>query len=213
MTATTSGAHGPGPDPDPDRRERLVDQLPPGWRPLLAQPGLSSLLGDPLVDDALRELRRLVPSSLAVHSLRTFLLADAYARRGGIGYDRPGLLAAAAFHDTGLTAARREARGTFPHRSAVLFERFLAEHAVAPGRRGALVRAVREHMRLLPVRGACPEARLLHFGAWLDVTRRGSGRVPGERHRLHELAPTPWFAASFTVRVATCRLGPAAPLH
>ncbi|CAM5479906.1 HD domain-containing protein OS=Streptomyces tendae OX=1932 GN=GUR47_29945 PE=4 SV=1 [Streptomyces tendae] len=68
------------------------------------------------------------------------------------------------------------------------------------------MRAVREHMRPFPARDAGPEARLLHFGAWLDVTGRGERRIPGDRGRLAALAPTPWFAVSFSARVVACGL-------
>ncbi|MER7395305.1 hypothetical protein ABT381_07295 [Streptomyces sp. NPDC000151] len=180
--------------------------FPDAWRPLLAQPALAKLREQPLVDEALRELHRLLPPRLALHSLRTFLLADAYASARGTGYDRVGLLAAAAFHDAGLTGSAPRVRGGFPARSAALLDRFLAEHEVADARRRALTGAVRRHMRPFPARDAGPEALLLHFGAWLDVTGRGCRRLPGERRRLAELAPTPWFAVSFSARVATCGL-------
>ncbi|AEW97970.1 MULTISPECIES: HD domain-containing protein [Streptomycetaceae] len=192
---------------------RWADRAAPGpaaWRGLLAEPALARLLGRPLVDDALDALDRLVPPEIAVHSLRTFLLADAYARRHGVGYDAPGLLAAAAFHDTGLTGAAA-GRGPFPRRSAAVLDRFLVAHAVGEARRRALVRAVSGHMRPWPGRGAGTEARLLHFGAWLDVTGRGGRQVPGERRRLAALAPTPWFPLTFTVRLAACRLHRTAP--
>ncbi|MCZ9342307.1 hypothetical protein NGM37_31570, partial [Streptomyces sp. TRM76130] len=80
----------------------------------------------------------------------------------------------------------------------------LAGRQVDDGRRRALTRAVREHMRPFPAPDAGPETRLLHFGAWLDVTGRGGRRVPGERQLLAGLAPTPWFALSFCARVAAC---------
>ncbi|MEV0641479.1 hypothetical protein AB0I77_42465 [Streptomyces sp. NPDC050619] len=182
------------------------------WHPLLAEPALAKLLGDPLVDAALEELGRRLPPRTALHSLRTFLLADARARAQGVGYDRAGLLAAAVFHDTGLTGAAPRVRGGFPCRSAELLDRFLAGHGVDDERRGALTRAVREHMRPFPARDAGPEARLLHFGAWLDVTGRGHGQVPGERRRLAGLAPTPWFAVSFSARVAACGVRRALPI-
>ncbi|MER6346440.1 hypothetical protein ACWC10_30855 [Streptomyces sp. NPDC001595] len=191
---------------DGGRCDGPPEPLPHAWRPLLAEPGLAKLCGDPLADAALRELRRLLPPRAALHSLRTFLLADACARARGIRYDEAGLLAAAAFHDTGLTGAAPRVRGGFPCRSAVLLDRFLAGHGVAGARRAALTRAVREHMRPRPARDAGAEARLLHFGAWLDVTGRGRRRLPGERGRLAGLAPTPWFAVSFTARVAVCGL-------
>ncbi|WP_280885908.1 hypothetical protein [Streptomyces sp. LBL] len=172
------------------------------WQPLLDQPPLAELRGDPLVDAALRELHCLLPPSVAVHSLRVFLLADARARARGIGYDQAGLLAAAVFHDTGLTGNAPVARGGFPSRSAELLDRFLRGRGVDAGRREVLTRAVRAHMRTSPAPGAGPEERLLHFGAWLDVTGRGSSQVPGERRRLASLAATPWFAFSFSARLA-----------
>ncbi|MFE6281472.1 hypothetical protein [Streptomyces sp. NPDC057877] len=180
--------------------------LPDAWQPLLTQPPLAELLGQPLVDDALLAMHRLLPPRVAVHSLRTFLLADAAGRARGSECDPAGLFAAAAFHDTGLTGSAPRVRGGFPCRSAVLLDRFLARHGVGEGRRRALTRAVREHMRPFPARDAGPEARLLHFGAWLDVVGRGGREVPGERGRLAELAPTPWFAVSFAARVALCGL-------
>ncbi|MEU3251053.1 HD domain-containing protein [Streptomyces sp. NPDC006997] len=185
--------------------------LPDAWQPLLAQPPLARLLGQPIVDEALLTMHRLLPPRVAVHSLRTFLLADACARARGTGCDRTGLLVAAAFHDTGLTRGAPRVRGGFPTRSAALLDRFLVGHGVAERRRGALTRAVREHMRPFPARDAGPEARLLHFAAWLDVVGRGGGEVPGERRRLAALAPTPLFAVSFSARVAVSGLRGALP--
>ncbi|WP_345596699.1 hypothetical protein [Streptomyces marokkonensis] len=179
--------------------------MPASWQPLLGRPRLAELLGHPLAGAALTRLRRL-PPPVAVHSLRTFLLADSCARTRGIAYDRVGLLAAAAFHDAGLVGRTPLGRGGFPARSAELLDSFLAGHAVGVERRGALTRAVREHMRPFPARDAGPEARLLHFGAWLDVTGRGERLVPGDRRRLSEVAPTDWFAVSFSARVAACGL-------
>lgn len=197
-------------DPGPDEGGPSTS-APRAWRPLLAEPSVSGLLGDRLVAAALRELHILVPPRTALHSLRTFLLADAYARTRGIHYDRAGLFVATAFHDSGLTRGGASLRGGFPGRSAALLDRFLAGHGVDDVRRAVLTRAVREHMRPRPARHAGPEARLLHFGAWLDVTGRGGRRLPGERGRLAALAPTPWFALSFSARVAACGLRRALP--
>ncbi|MFJ6072071.1 hypothetical protein ACIQFU_14710 [Streptomyces sp. NPDC093065] len=196
-----SAAGGPGSSPSVP-----PEALPEAWQPLLGRPALAELLGHPLAGAALTEMRRLLPPSVAVHSLRTFLLADALARTDGTAYDRVGLLAAAAFHDSGLVGRSRLGRGGFPCRSAQLLDAFLAGHAVGLGRRTALTRAVRDHMRPFPARGAGPEARLLHFGAWLDVTGRGERHVPRDRERLATLAPTPWFAVSFSARVVACGL-------
>ncbi|KPC70621.1 hypothetical protein ADL35_37400 [Streptomyces sp. NRRL WC-3753] len=183
-----------------------VPEVPDAWQPLLGRPALAELLGHPLAGAALTEMRRLLPPQVALHSLRTFLLADALARTNGTAYDRVGLLAAAAFHDAGLVGRSRLGRGGFPCRSAQLLDAFLAGHEVGMGRRTALTRAVRDHMRPFPARDAGPEARLLHFGAWLDVTGRGERHVPGDRGRLAALAPTPWFAVSFSARVVACGL-------
>ncbi|MFE0256509.1 hypothetical protein [Streptomyces sp. NPDC059010] len=198
------------PGPGPGGGGRLFAE-PEAWRPLLAEPNVVGLLGDRLVAAALRELHRLVPPRTALHSLRTFLLADAFAQARGIHYDRAGLFVATAFHDTGLTWGGGPLRGGFPGRSATLLDRFLAGHGMDDARRAALTGAVRDHMRLRPARHAGPEARLLHFGAWLDVTGRGDRRLPGERRRLAALAPTPWFALSFSARVAACGLRRALP--
>jgi hypothetical protein len=61
-------------------------------------------------------------------------------------------------------------------------------------------------MRPFPARDAGPEARLLHFGVWLDVTGRGERRLPGERRLITGLAPTPLFPVTFFARVAACGL-------
>ncbi|WP_405698466.1 HD domain-containing protein [Streptomyces coelicoflavus] len=183
-----------------------VPEVPDAWQPLLGRPALAELIGHPLAGAALSEMRRLLPPHVALHSLRTFLLADALARTNGTAYDRVGLLAAAAFHDAGLVGRSRLGRGGFPCRSAQLLDAFLAGHEVGMGRRTALTRAVRDHMRPFPARDAGPEARLLHFGAWLDVTGRGERHVPGDRARLTAVAPTPWFAVSFSARVVACGL-------
>ncbi|WP_432196070.1 hypothetical protein [Streptomyces sp. bgisy027] len=206
MSARPHDVRGTGPD-----EGGTAASAPRAWRPLLAEPSVSGLLGDRLVAAALRELDRLVPPRTALHSLRTFLLADAYARTRGIHYDRAGLFVAAAFHDSGLSRGGAPQRGGFPGRSAALLDDFLAGYGVDDARRAALTRAVREHMRPRPARQAGPEARLLHFGAWLDVTGRGDRRLPGERGRLAALAPTPWFALSFSARVAACGLRRALP--
>lgn len=192
-------------DEGPSRPAVPSQALPRSWQPLLARPALAELLRHPLAGAALTEMCRL-PPKVAVHSLRTFLLADACARTRGTAYDRVGLLAAAAFHDVGLVGRTPLGRGGFPGRSAELLDRFLAGHEVSAGRRESLTRAVREHMRPFPARDAGPEARLLHFGAWLDVTGRGERVVPGDRRRLSELAPTSWFTVSFSARVAACGL-------
>lgn len=181
-------------------------ELPRAWQPLLGRPALAELLGHPLAGAALKEMRRLLPPRVAVHSLRTFLLADACARSYGTAYDRVGLLAAAAFHDVGLVGRTPLGRGGFPCRSAQLLDHFLARHQVGTVRRTALTRAVREHMRPFPARDAGPEARLLHFGVWLDVTGRGERQVPGDRRLLAQLAPTPCFAVSFSARLVACGL-------
>ncbi|MFE9507287.1 hypothetical protein ACFYO6_32785 [Streptomyces anthocyanicus] len=180
--------------------------LPEAWQPLLGRPALAELLGHPLAGAALQEMCRLLPPHLAVHSLRTFLLADACARAHGIAYDRVGLLAAAAFHDAGLVGRTPLGRGGFPYRSAQLLDHFLTRHQVGTVRRTTLTRAVREHMRPFPARDDGPEARLLHFGVWLDVTGRGERQVPGDRRLLAGLAPTPRFALSFSARVVACGL-------
>ncbi|MFD8271345.1 HD domain-containing protein [Streptomyces flaveolus] len=202
----TAGGETPEPgDGGAGRSSVPPEALPGTWQPLLGRPALAELLGHPLAGAALTEMCRL-PPHVAVHSLRTFLLADACARTRGTAYDRVGLLAAAAFHDAGLVERGPLGRGGFPGRGAELLDRFLAGHRVGAGRREALTRAVREHMRPFPARDAGPETRLLHFGAWLDVTGRGERLVPGDRRRLSELAPTPWFAVSFCARVAACGL-------
>ncbi|MFF9101291.1 hypothetical protein ACF1AU_12030 [Streptomyces rubrogriseus] len=180
--------------------------LPEAWQPLLGRPALAELLGHPLAGAALKEMCRLLPPHVAVHSLRTFLLADACARTHGIAYDRVGLLAAAAFHDTGLVGRTPLGRGGFPSRSAQLLDHFLTRQQVGTVRRTTLTRAVREHMRPFPARDAGPEARLLHFGVWLDVTGRGGRQVLGDRRLLARLAPTPWFAVSFSARLVACGL-------
>ncbi|GAA4815812.1 hypothetical protein [Streptomyces ziwulingensis] len=200
-----SGRPGTG-RPEAGRPAGPSEGLPSAWSPLLARPGLAELLGEPLVDAALGHLHRLLPPPVAVHSLRTFLLADAWARACGADYDRAGLLAATAFHDTGLVGRAPLGRGGFPARSAELLDEFLAGQRVDGERRRALTGAVRAHLRPFPARDAGPEARLLHFGAWLDVTGRGARRLPGERRLLTRLAPTPWFVLSFSARTAACGL-------
>jgi hypothetical protein len=195
-----SGGDATGPGPVPP------EALPKAWRPLLMRPALAGLLGDPLGGAALTEMCRLLPTRMALHSLRVFLLADACAQTEGTRHDRAGLLAAAAFHDTGLVGWTPLRRGGHPRRSAELLDRFLAGRRVDDARRAVLTRAVREHMRPFPARDAGPEVRLLHFAAWLDVTGRGERRLPGERRMITAPAPTPLFAVTFSARVVACGL-------
>jgi hypothetical protein len=123
----------------------------------------------PLVVEAESMARAVMPAPLLWHSMRTYLLAEAYADIERIGFDREGLAVASLLHDIALFHPYCDPRRPFPFNSSRVMMGLLDRHQVAASRVAALVDAVDFHFQLWPHWQAGPEAGLLHVGAYMDV--------------------------------------------
>ncbi len=123
-----------------------------------------------LVTRAVGLVRAVMPESMFRHSVRTFLLARAYARRRGIEHDEEGLALAAIFHDLGLCPPYRDRARPFPEAGSRALRGFLAEAGGAPERASPLADAIDFHFQLRPPWSQGAVAGLLQVGAWMDCT-------------------------------------------
>jgi hypothetical protein len=146
-------------------------------------PPQAPILGAPCPDTNLgREGRAIVSTVLSPavlnHSLRAFLLGQAYAHRFGVDFDDEGLYLAALFHDLGLFPGHRAPGQAFQLASSRELKSFLEAHNVPAARIRSLGEAIDFHMQLLPRWSRGNVAGLMQVGAWMDVTmlRRWSVR-------------------------------------
>ena len=121
-----------------------------------------------------------MPAPILRHSIRSYLLAEAYAEAERIAFDREGLAVASLFHDIALFPPYCDPRRPFTFNSSRAMLTLLDEHAVAATRAVALVDAIDFHFQLYPHWKAGPEAGLLHIGAYMDV-------VGVRRRRFHSV--------------------------
>lgn len=110
-----------------------------------------------------------MPAPLLRHSIRTYLLAEAYADAEQIAFDREGLAVASLLHDIALYPPYCNPRRPFPFNSSRAMIPLLDQHQVGEARARALVDAIDFHFQLWPQWQAGPEAGLLHIGAYMDV--------------------------------------------
>jgi hypothetical protein len=115
------------------------------------------------------------------HSIRTYLLAEAYANAERIAFDREGLAVVSLLHDIALFPPYCNSHRPFPFNSSRVLLTLLDRHHVPASRSGALVDAIDFHFQLWPHWQAGPEAGLLHVGAYMDV-------VGFRRRRVRKLA-------------------------
>lgn len=113
--------------------------------------------------------RAVMPAPIFRHSIRTFLLADAYAAAERIAFDREGLAVASLLHDIALFPPYCNPDRPFPFNSSAAMLALLDEHQVPAARAAALVDAIDFHFQLWPQWQAGPEAGLLHIGAYMDM--------------------------------------------
>lgn len=139
-----------------------------------------------LVVEAEAVARAALPRALLNHSVRTFLLAQAYAKVARIDCDIEGLAVASLFHDLGLCEPYRDRRRPFTFNSSRAMVAFLDQHHVPAPRVAALVDAVDFHFELWPRWQAGPEAGLLHVGAYMDVLGARRGRIRADATRIDQ---------------------------
>jgi hypothetical protein len=165
-----------------------------------------------LVREALALVRRALPEPIVDHSLRAYLLADAYAKATARVHDEEGLCLAAIFHDVGLGSDAP--RGVaFTHTSSGELARFLGNRGVARARIAPLAEAILFHMQLLPRWAKGNEVGLLQVGAWMDVVGLRRGRVAADAARIDALLPKGNFARTFNARLLATMTSPAACLR
>jgi hypothetical protein len=110
-----------------------------------------------------------MPAPVLRHSIRAYLLAEAYAEAERIVFDHEGLAVASLLHDIALFPPYCNPTRPFPFNSSRVMIALLDQHQVSASRTSALVDAVDFHFQLWPHWQAGPEAGLLHVGAYMDV--------------------------------------------
>lgn len=138
------------------------------------------------------------------HSIRTYLLAEAYAGAERITFDREGLAVASLLHDVALFPPYRDPRRPFPFNSSRVMIQLLDRHQVAAPRAAALVDAVDFHFQLWPRWQAGPEAGLLHVGAYMDIVGSRRRRFRAFAATLNHDYPRAGLMRSFARRVLGC---------
>lgn len=144
--------------------------------------------------DAEQWCREMLSPALAAHSHRTFLWADALARRDGIAHDAELLYLASLYHDGGLDPLSRgpgAERACFTAVSADVADHRAGRSGWGDERRARLCEAITLHLNPVVGLDHGPEAHLLHAGASLDTTgirlwqleRATVGRVLREQPR------------------------------
>lgn len=157
-----------------------------------------------LVGEAEAIARAAMPQPILLHSIRTFLLAEAYASAARVAFDAEGLAVASMFHDLGLFPPYRDRRRPFPFNSSRAMLAFLDERGVAAGRAAALVDAVDFHFQFWPPWKAGPEAGLLHVGAYMDVVGLRRRRLRDAADAIDRDYPRAGLLRSFTGGVLRC---------
>jgi hypothetical protein len=152
-----------------------------------------------LVREAQAAVSAILAPEVLRHSLRTFLLGQAYAETKHIAFDEEDLCVAALFHDVGLFVRPRGL--AFPLASSRSLEKFLSARGVARGRVAAMVDAIDFHMQLRPRWKDGPVVGLLHIGAWMDATGRGRRAIDAAARTIYEALPAGDFAPLLRKRI------------
>ena len=168
---------------------------------------MRSLPDTALVREALEVARRALPAPIVDHSVRTYLLAAAYAKATRRAHDDEGLCLAAIFHDVGLA----DKTLPFTYASGAALARFL-EGRAPRARVTALRDAILFHMQLFPRWSKGEVAGLLQIGAWMDATGLRRGRIAEEAARIEAEYPRGAFRRELRKRLLPSILSPAACL-
>jgi hypothetical protein len=123
-----------------------------------------------LCREGLALARAALPQAIVDHSIRTFLLGRAYAKRRALSFDEEDLALGAIFHDLGLTK-RKESRAPFTRRSSEELREFLGTRGVLDERAQTIAEAIDFHMQLFPRWSRGNVVGLLQVGAWMDLAR------------------------------------------
>ena len=145
-----------------------------------------------------------MPAPVLRHSIRAYLLAEAYAEAEKLAFDREGLAVASLFHDIALFPPYREPRRPFPFNSSQVMLALLNQHQVPASRAAALVDAVDFHFQLWPHWSAGPEAGLLHVGAYMDVLGFRRWRFRAFAASIEQLHPREGLIGPFISGVVSC---------
>ncbi|HEY8072624.1 MAG TPA: HD domain-containing protein [Labilithrix sp.] len=154
-----------------------------------------SLPDTALVREAQGIVGRALPAPILAHSLRTFRLAEAYARATSRQHDEEGLCLAALFHDLGLALGAPSL--PFQVASSRALVHFLEERGVPAERITPLADAIDFHLALLPRWSLGAEVGLLQVGAWMDVYGLRRRRVREEAARIDAEHPRVGFSTAF----------------
>ncbi len=123
-----------------------------------------------LVTEAKAIAKAALTSTLYHHSVRSFLLAQAYADTRELSFDEEGLYVVALFHDLGLADRYRNRAQPFQLVSSALLAQFLSDHQLSTQRSRVLTEAIDFHMQVMPRWSKGVEVGLMQIGAWMDIT-------------------------------------------
>ena len=151
-----------------------------------------------------------MPAPMLRHSIRTYLLAEAYADAERIDFDREGLAVASLLHDIALFPPYCNPRQPFPFNSSRVMLTLLDQHDVPVSRAAALVDAIDFHFQLWPHWQAGPEAGLLHVGAYMDVFRFRRRRIRNIAAAIEQSYPREGMTKPFIGGVFGCMGRPVA---
>ena len=140
----------------------------------------------PLAREAKQIMVAALPQPLLNHSLRSYLLAKAYAGKKKLNYDEEGLYIAALFHDLGLCAKEVNPRLPFQINSSLAMAAFLEESGIPKERISPLVDAIDFHCQFFPRWSSGHEVGLLQVGTWMDLTLRKRLSVWKEAHIISQ---------------------------
>ena len=161
-----------------------------------------------LCREALAHVGASAPRAVVHHSIRTYLLARAYARAEGIGFDDDGLCLAALFHDLGLCSRHFDRARPFPESSNLALAEFLEERGFDTARTSPITDAVAHHFRFFPPWSVGPLAGLLQVGAWMDTLRRKRSRFRDYARTIEDAYPRLGFDHKFPLLVLRSLGGP-----
>lgn len=166
-----------------------------------ARDAITRMPDTPLVQEARDLITRAGSPSLVNHSVRSYLLGAAYARKAGMVFDEEGLAAACMLHDLGLCQEHRDGRVPFQFVGARELQRLLEARGAPAERIEPLVEAIELHMQMLPRWSKGNVVGLLQVGAWMDITGLRRLGVRREAAEIEAAFPRERIFTEFPVRL------------
>jgi len=151
----------------------------------------------PLVQEARQILTAAASEAIVNHSMRTYLLAQAYAQKRSKAFDEEGLLLAALFHDLGLCPSHRDRSLPFQVIGSRALRGFLRDRGVPEERAAPLAEAIDFHFLFYPRWSRGAEVGLLQVGAWIDMTGLRRWEVVAEAKEIERAYPRLDIARGF----------------